>query len=44
MGLSNVSLLKYQARKQEEDVAGICDMCDKLRVSQVRLEIKTMVT
>jgi len=24
-----------QARKTEEDVAGICDMCDKLRVSQI---------
>jgi len=24
-----------QARKQEEDVGGICDMCDKLRVSQI---------
>jgi len=24
-----------QARKQEEDVTGICDMCDKLRVSQI---------
>jgi len=24
-----------QARKSEEDVAGICDMCDKLRVSQI---------
>merc|ERR1719381_313323 len=24
-----------QARKSEEDVSGICDMCDKLRVSQI---------
>jgi myosin-5 len=24
-----------QARKSEEDVIGICDMCDKLRVSQI---------
>ena len=24
-----------QARKSEEDVPGICEMCDKLRVSQV---------
>merc|ERR1719445_189322 len=24
-----------QARKSEEDVAGICEMCDKLRVSQI---------
>jgi len=24
-----------QARKSEEDVPGICDMCDKLRVSQI---------
>jgi myosin-5 len=24
-----------QARKSEEDVTGICDMCDKLRVSQI---------
>ena len=24
-----------QARKNEEDVAGICEMCDKLRVSQI---------
>jgi len=24
-----------QARKSEEDVVGICDMCDKLRVSQI---------
>merc|ERR1712227_378371 len=23
------------ARKSEEDVAGICEMCDKLRVSQI---------
>merc|ERR1712029_542149 len=24
-----------QARKTEEDVTGICEMCDKLRVSQI---------
>jgi hypothetical protein len=24
-----------QARKNEEDVAGICEMCDKLRVCQI---------
>jgi len=24
-----------QARKNEEDVGGICEMCDKLRVSQI---------
>ena len=24
-----------QARKSEDDVIGICDMCDKLRVSQI---------
>ena len=28
-----------QARKSEEDVPGICEMCDKLRVSQVSADL-----
>ena len=28
-----------QARKTDDDVHSICDMCDKLSVSQVSLEI-----
>jgi hypothetical protein len=32
-----------QARKSEEDVAGICEMCDKLRVSQIIKECCNLV-
>ena len=31
----NLKYFVFQARKSEEDVAGICEMCDKLRVSQI---------